>query len=113
MVAYDYLNRSDRILFCDPLPDLDDDWLLYPGLDRDTISEIADYMSTETPDLFGILTSGIRDGLQSKNIEIRNAANVLKPVLKLEDRPIVNAEKPTKNFRKIFQSIKSKYTRDL
>ena len=56
MVAYDYLNCSDRILFCDPLPDLDDDWLLYPGLDRDTISEIADYMSTETPDLFGILT---------------------------------------------------------
>jgi hypothetical protein len=105
MVAYDYLNRNNKILFYDPLPELDADWSPYPGLDRNTVLEIADYMSIETPELFEILTSGIQEGLASKNLEIYNAAKTLKPALDLENRTISKLVKPAKIFRKILQSI--------
>jgi hypothetical protein len=105
LVAYDYLNRDDRTLFYDPLPKLDDDWLPYPGLDRNTILEIANYMSIENPELFEILTSGIRGGLGSKNLEIYNSANTLKPALEFTDRTIRNKLKPARIYRKMLQSI--------
>lgn len=110
-VAYHYLGRRDKMLFYDPWPMLDDAWDEYPGLTRDMVLLIADYIAFNTPELFSVLISGIRDSLESTDVEVHTAASILMPVLELTNRFSVRALHPKRAIRKFFYILKKTPTK--
>lgn len=48
-IAKIYLGRDDGILFEDPLPSLDEEWKLYPGLNANNKADIDKYLKENAP----------------------------------------------------------------
>ena len=82
-IARDTAGREDGRLFYDSLPAADEAWAPYPGLSAQAVGEITTYIARHSEAVSRLVGHGVRLGLQSEDAAVREAAQTLKPGLKV------------------------------
>jgi hypothetical protein len=78
-IARDYLGRPDGRLFYDPLPEVDEPWSAYRGMNRRTATEITRYLHETNSQLVGRLARALNDARSHAGPGASRARRILVP----------------------------------